>query len=50
MKTKQKPSVMWLVVIVIGVVMLVALARKGNVKATFRVLGAGFSLEATDPK
>ena len=33
--------------IVIGVVLLVALLLKGDVKATFKVLGNGFTLETS---
>jgi hypothetical protein len=48
MKPKQNPSVLWLLVVVVGVVLLVALAIEGDVKATFKILRTGFSLEATD--
>jgi hypothetical protein len=44
----MKTSIVCLVVI--AVVLLFALARKGDVKASFKVLGNGFSLEATDRK
>jgi hypothetical protein len=35
-------------VIVVGIVLIVALVRKGDVEANFKILGAGFSLKAND--
>ena len=46
----MKTSILWFVVLAFVVVLLFALARKGDVKASISILGAGFSLETTEPK
>lgn len=36
--------------VIFGAIIIVALVRKGDVKATVKVLGAAFTLETTDRK
>jgi hypothetical protein len=47
-RINMSSALCWLMVIVVGIVLIVALVRKGDVEANFKILGAGFSLKAND--